>query len=262
MIATRKQFQKRTKTHQGIFMIHSNTKLTQSIASGATAIAVLAGVGMIAAPQAEAAQLTCTESSPCALSDLLDSSNFFVTEDKLFGDFSYIPTEGDVPEAQDILVYGKKVKNKISIVFDASSNPFTALFGTRAEALLSHKVTILDPNLHFKKLHLSFEAEGPFAGITETVFDANSPSFQPVAQLEVNAITAPFQLIDEDDVSELKLKSIRAEKDIELLGAGPTGARISIFRQSYTQDIPEPATVLGLLTVGGLGLVFKRKQAH
>ncbi|MDY6781612.1 MAG: PEP-CTERM sorting domain-containing protein [Cyanobacteriota bacterium] len=239
-------------------MTHLNNTLTKTFTSGATAMAILAGVGMTAAPQAEAAQLTCTASAPCMLSDFVGTDNFFVTGDKQFADFLYIPTEGNVPTADNIEVFGEKIGKVINIVFNGL---FLAEEGERAEAFLSHTTTILKPNTFFKEFDLSFNGQGPFAGITETVFDTNNPFPVPIAQLDVDTDNPPSSLFDIVDVSDLKLTSVRAEKDIELFGSGGS-ASISIFRQSYTQDVPEPASMLGLLAVGGLGLVLKRKQAN
>ena len=255
MITTRRQFQKRTKHHQGIDMTHFNSKLTQTFASGATAMAILAGVGMTAAPQAEAAQLTCTASSPCVLSDLL-GGNFFVTGDKKFADFIYFDTE-NAPTAGNITVFGEQTKKDIGIVFNGM---FTAQPDEGVEAFLSHTVEILNPNKTFTTIGLSMEAEGFFAGITETVFNPANPLPVPVAQLDVDTDIPPETLFDSEDISSLKLNKIRAEKDIELFGFDGETSRIFSLRQSYAQDIPEPTAMLGLFAVGGLGAALKRKQ--
>ncbi|MDY7013064.1 MAG: PEP-CTERM sorting domain-containing protein [Cyanobacteriota bacterium] len=235
--------------------------LTRNFVSGATAVTLLAGLGMAGAPQVEAAQLTCTASAPCMLSDFTGTDNFFVTADKFkFGDFGYVPAV-NAPEAEGIKVFGEKVGKKVSIVFEGLGEPlFEVGSGEFGEASLFHTVEILKPDGHFKDLHLSFEAEGVFAGITESVFDTNVNFPVTTALLEVNTFP-PASFVDVQDVSDLKLSKIRAEKDIELFGLDET-AKIFSFRQSYTHDIPEPATVLGLLTIGGLGFGLKRKSSR
>jgi hypothetical protein len=238
-------------------MTHLNRTLTQTFTSGATAIAIITGLGLVATPQAKAAQLTCTTSSPCVLSDFLGTGNFFVAGDKQFGNFEYTELQGNTPNANSIKVFGEVVDNVFSIGF---TGRFLARNGETTTASLTHTVDILKPNAYFETASLSANTQGPFAGITETIFDATTST--QVAQLEVNTNNIPTSLFDSEDISELKLKSIKVQKDFTLTGQGRT-ASFSIFRQSYTQvEIPEPASMLGLLTVGGLGVALKRKREN
>ncbi|MDY6781611.1 MAG: PEP-CTERM sorting domain-containing protein [Cyanobacteriota bacterium] len=238
-------------------MTHLHCTLTQTLTSGATAVVLLAGLGIAATPQAEAAQLSCTATSVCTLSELLEDDNFLVVGDKKFSDFDYSILGGNAPAPEEISVFGEISEGVFSIAF---TGLFLAEPGEQTNALLSHTVEILKPNARFKEVALSANPQGPFAGITEKVFDPNDVE---VAQLEVNTDNIPSTLFDMEDISELQLKKIRVEKELDLDGVGGNTASFSIFRQSYTQvDIPEPASVLGLLAVGGLGVALKRKRAE
>ncbi|MDY7013063.1 MAG: PEP-CTERM sorting domain-containing protein [Cyanobacteriota bacterium] len=255
MIFTSKYIAKGT---EGISMTHLHNTLTQTFASSATAVALLVGLGTVATPQAEAAELTCTMTSACSLSELLVDDNFFVVGDKKFGNFEYTPISGLETKAEDIRVFGEIKGDVFSAVFTGF---FLAEPGGTTTASLSNTVEILDPNFRFKEVALSGNTRGNTATIKETVFD--HPDGMEVADLQVDSTAAPGTLFDMEDVSEFKLKKIKVEKDIELVSEDGGVPSFSIFRQSYTQmDIPEPASALGILAAGGFGVALKRKRRN
>jgi hypothetical protein len=61
-------------------------------------------------------------------------------------------------------------------------------------------------------------------------------------------------------------KQLKVRKDIELMGFDhekmtiPEEVSFSILDQEFSQTVPEPGTILGLLAVGGLGLVSRFKK--
>jgi hypothetical protein len=224
-----------------VFQIKNN-QLTKNIVSGAAAIGVLAGVGIAAAP-AQASQL-----------EFDDGTDDFFAEVNPIDDNAF-----DVVFSPDGLATSFSATGQFEEFFPVtpalySLTPATGNFtytGVGDGTIGSPMEYTLDNNLVFaftNGVSLTLEAGSEFAG--EFDFDNGTPigvGFE-IDFDEGSFFTIPGEGIVPTTSFEMTFG------DIAESGGGEYGVVAS------KEVVPEPASILGLLAVGGLGLGLKRKK--
>ncbi|MDJ0746985.1 MAG: PEP-CTERM sorting domain-containing protein [Xenococcaceae cyanobacterium MO_167.B27] len=255
-----------------------NNKLTESILSGGTAIAVIAGIGIIATP-ARAGQLGWSDGT----SDFFDDVN---------------PVAGDIFS----VTFSPDSLGGLAAVFSASDE-FAPFFDTPELIALTPPptgnfefVTGLDPvdgifqefqyeltndlvfnfdtdgneNASGNEVLLTIGAGSTFQG----EFNENPPGGSNPLGVEFESLEIASVIVTTGDqtfslgnpnfpVDELTFQF----GDIPSQSGGEYNGLVSVTTRDFPQPnpqepttVPEPASILGLLAVGGLGVAMKRKK--
>ena len=243
----------------------------------AVAAATTAVLGAVAAP-ASASSLTGTEydcTAGCDLKTLIDNDGYFLVKDKWFGNFKYISQThiGDPLPSDPLPVGGLKITEDPL----GADGPGLILGGAmRADSfdvkdfLFGYDVHVHDPIKKITDIHLGFDAilKGTgVAAISENIFDITAdgltgPSLLPGGRpIEVDADANGGTFAAWADL-KTPVKWARVEKDIFYKGGRNGSATISIIHQRFSQSVPEPGAVVGLLAIGSLGIsqILKRHK--
>ena len=186
-----------------------------------------------------------------SLDDLVDSDNYFDSGDKRFDLFAYSAT-GDMPLADAI---------NITDYIDVDGNygieiqgGFVDLFGNGAsDALISFRVTALDPDMMISDAHLS--------GNTYAIGDAVMQVVETFLPNEDNKALSIYTVSPNPGnttrrvdgvVFENLYRSLLVQKDILALAQSEgSAASMSVLYQSFSQEIyivPEPSSIVFLLS--------------
>ena len=232
---------------------------------------ILSGVAVLGAATATVVGIAASPShAAVTLADLLAPGASFTVDDKLFTDFFFQPTEpagGCLPsfcgpvDAAAIMVgpattaYGPGLK-------------FTGLFfaqrGVMYDIALGYTVEVLDPHKWIRDIHMTVDGTMVGEGDLEIIETVRKPDDTVVGQCKVDNHTYAGLSCGMDLIG--LHKKLKVRKDIELMGFDhvdmmtPEEVSFSILDQEFSQTVPEPGTVLGLLAVGGLGLVSRFKK--
>lgn len=234
--------------------------LHQLVPAGVVALGtIFATAGsMLVAPSAQA-QITPVSCFIGGLDQLLMQSSVQCL-DKLFSNFTLVPSP---PTPLGVIA---------AINFTAAGN-FTFTLSTPTgtpgpgQVALGFDVEITDPNKFFDQVALDSDTDrGPGAGnvsvtkgvLIEEIFSGPIPGKvvavgDLITLLSLNgAPTPPKSILGATSISVT---------DTIVGGVGSTIFSVTdSFNQGEGEVVPEPASILGLLAVGGLGLSLKRKK--
>jgi hypothetical protein len=224
---------------------------TVSVAALVVAVLLLGAVSPVAA-----SSITCNDSF--VLDTLLDGGSV-TAGDKLFDLFTYSAT-GDMPDASNVNVtpivdadgnFGIRFQGGFVDVFDGSgpSDP-----GNPSDALITYRVTVLDPAFLIWNVHLSGNPavlgppgqESGLVGVSESFLPDD-----PLTDLAIFDIKPGSKLLTDFDFLVGPLRTLHVQKDIVAFAdAQGNAATISFVDQTFSQVvIPEPSTI-SLLVLG------------
>ncbi len=212
-------------------------------------------VGVAATP-ASAAQFN--------LGELISNNESFIVGDKMFSNFSCVKAGTGTPDTCDEINVLTLDDLNYGIQFQTG---FNATAGNFVDFLLGYDVMALDPNMWINDIELLFNGTVTFDGltnVTETVTNLD-PGVGPINDFlgQIVVTNPPEDLMTEADLL-YKTRKIHVSKDVFLSGGTNGTATISFIDQRFSQvreSVPEPASILGLLAFGSLGIALKRKKA-
>jgi hypothetical protein len=190
--------------------------------------------------------------------------------DKLFSDFSYLPT-GDMPSAAAITVTGVTIAGNYGIRF--SGGFVDNLGGGTSDALIGYSVEVTDPNFLITDAHLYSNldpASGIGGGTITEHFLAVNPPAPPVTPVQItnfNFVPGGSQLEDGTVFQPpgQGYKKISVTKDILLNAiAGPSlFVSLSQVDQTFSQTAVVPLPGAALAGMGLMSLIgFKKRQSR
>ena len=224
--------------------------LSKLAITGAVATTFTGG-SMLVAPSASAILLPPDQDSCDNQDTLADGTlNQWINQGSvLCGDklFTFSATD-IVPGANDILIFDEVTPTAYQLVYDFDPTNGDPSF------FLDYEVTIQDPDLGFSAYDVDTTVFGILPNdesleVTFTEVDNSNRQFVLESlggDLEVIGVTPESMMIEVSNVYNSN-------------GGGP----IDDFENSFDQapkTAPEPASILGLLVIGGLGLGLKRKK--
>ena len=165
-------------------------------------------------------------------------------------EFEFIATDIN-PQPLDELFFQEINPLEYQLVYDfdpGQTSPF--------DFFLDYQVTVTDPDFFFSAVDLDTTVEGfpPDTSLVTTYTPiAGNPAGDPV-ELQSNNGNFDIEFLSGQSTTLL----------VENIYDGVNGT-IDSFENSFEQEehtnmVPEPASILGLLTIGGLGLGLKRKK--
>ncbi len=226
-----------------------------TISSALLAIGAVAG---IAATPASAITFS--------LGELISSQQSFIVGDKMFSNFSCVKAGIGTPNVCDDINVNTLDDLDYGIQFQAD---FSAIAPNTVDFLLGFDVMVLDPDFWINDVELSFDSSTTGNGltnVTETVINldpSKGPIGAPLAQIGV-FVSENGQVLKDEAFLEFNTKKLRVAKDVILSGGTNGTASILTIDQRFSQkreNVPEPASTLGLLAFGFLGIALKRKKA-
>jgi hypothetical protein len=204
------------------------------------------------------------------LQEVIDAEGIQVG-DKLFDEWR-VAQGPNAPNASGISVSGFLDQNgDYGLRFNGG---WQALTNQIADTTIGFRVTATDPDMYIIANTLKIVAygadNGGSVGVTENVyeFDPVTTSSDSVADKfvyyvnETNKKTTDFQTFNDPDTGlPVMLKSVWVVKDVVATGGTGTGGigHLSEFTQSFTQAVPEPASIVLLLTGGAL-IIGRRRR--
>jgi hypothetical protein len=212
---------------------------------------------------AAASSIGCDDSF--LLSTLLTGGSVTVG-DKLFDQFGYVST-GDMPDASGVNVlpfvddngnFGLRFQGGFLDVFDGgAADP-----GSPSDALISYRVTVLDPAFLISDVNLAGNpaVHGPsgLIGVTETFLLDD-----PFVELSIFALEpGGLQQLVDGSLLTTPLKSLHVQKNIiAFADVEGSAATLSFIDQTFSQvAVPEPSTIsLLLLGLGAMAWRIRRR---
>lgn len=195
--------------------------------------------------------------------------------DKVFSNWVEI-FNPQVINPNDILVEGIfPNSNAPGIKFTATNNALTVGGGNNIDFTFDFRVTSLGEPIVDNELSLDqfLAFLDPVGGLAEIEIFENVGTSQGSSNLasksveyEEFGITPPGVVRDKrfDGAVFSPQQSIWVRKDLNIISGGINGVTgLNMFSQRFSQEpppIPEPSTVLGLLTISGIGLGLKKKK--
>lgn len=234
---------------------------------GVAAFAATAG-SILVAPSASAVDI-CFEgpiTPPPAPGAFGTLPNSVQCQDKLFSDIIFDPVF-DVSD-ETVIIQNDEVSGDLGTYLFEWEAPAGLEFGPGNSFDITYDVEITDPNFVFQAVDIDSLVD-VFSDIRfdkqVTVLEAKLPgSVGQVINLASVRGDADFVVIS--DLKATKLGIL----DTVAFGTGTPGpnsgglGEISGLENSFLQEehipVPEPTTILGLFSVGGLGLALKRKK--
>jgi len=221
-----------------------------------TSVVVLLVLAFLGAVSPAAAS-TITLADPLGLDGLLEDGSVTVG-DKLFDQFAYAST-GDMPDASDVNVipivdgdgnFGLRFQGGFVDLFDGGdSDP-----GSPSDALISYRVTVLDPLFLISDVHLAgnptvFGPDGEesgLIGVSETFVPDDPGTTLVIFDIKPGS----NQLMDWSLLAG-PLRTLHVQKDILAFADAPgNAATLSFVDQTFSQVlVPEPSTI-SLLALG------------
>jgi hypothetical protein len=235
---------------------------------------ILSGVAVLGAATATVVGITASPShAAVSLADLLVPGASFTVDDKIFTDFFFQPTQPGGAGCGTMGNLCGPVDPAAIMVGPATTAhgpglKFTGLFFAQAGVIydiaLGYTVEVLDPHKWIRDIHMTVDGIMVGEGDLEIMENVRKPDDTVVGQCKVNNHTLAGLSCGVDLIG--LHKKLKVTKDIELMGFDhvdmmiPDEVSFSILDQEFSQTVPEPGTILGLLTVGGLGLVSRFKK--
>jgi hypothetical protein len=230
-----------------------------------TVFAILAGLGILAS-QAQATVITngCAATNQfCNLSELFGGASIQVG-DKLFNNFSIFRQDGTkVVNFRNVQVIGIfQDTNAPGLEFISLNNELTAPNGGDIDFVFDFKVTTLGEPIVDNELILpvnGFNTQLPgTVEILEGLFD--SPSGNAFALKRVRSATdiLPPNLEARVEFEPRTMLFIRKTVRVDAREGGI--AELSRFQQRFSQQTPEPTSILSLLALGTLGAASTLKR--
>ena len=234
---------------------------------------ILSGVAVLGAATATVVGITASPSHAATLAELLQPGASFQVDDKIFTDFFFQPTQ---PGGAGCGVMGHlcgPVDPAAIMVGPATTAygpglKFTGLFFAQAGVIydiaLGYTVEVLDPHKWIRDIHMTVDGIMVGEGDLEIIETVRKPDDTVVGQCKVDNHTYAGLSCGMDLIG--LHKKLKVRKDIGLMGfdhvdmTTPEAVSFSILDQEFSQTVPEPGTILGLLAVGGLGLVSRFKK--
>ena len=133
------------------------------------------------------------------------------------------------------------------VVFDFIDTPGGAFLGGPAE--ITYDIGVLDPDFHIVATRVDSDVFGILDGGTTTV-EKSSDDFDTIISQNGG--------VDDTDISPSQ-QVLTVTDTFSTTGPGEINEASNEFLQVSTK-VPEPTTILGLLTVGALGLGIKWKK--
>jgi PEP-CTERM motif len=224
-------------------------KITKTFASGVTALAssllVVSSVSAQSFTDGNFAGFICSTTTignqGCSVT--YDS---VILDDKIFQNFVF--TNLNIGLDQVVIDFdGQDWSFEYDPVEDLSDGTYS----------IGYDVDITDPNQFFDLIQLdTVTSVFPSVTVTKTITDSNDNDF--IGDLE--SLNGSSESID---ISLFNTQHISVLDEIVVLTTGGGSAELEFLSNDFTQDthdVPEPGTILGLLTVGGLGLVSRFKK--
>lgn len=245
-----------------------HNKIANTFNSGAVALTVFTGFGIATSP-VQAQAVSCG-----TLFDLLDQNQTCQVGDKEFNNWTLfgnpdgvnlnnITVNGIFPDTNAPGLEFISVNNELSINTGSINLNFAFLVTSLGEPIVDNELLLVDA-----------AAVGDITGGTSTVLIEESVGTSlgsaDIAFKDAFIIARGGGLPPGVPPREEKLfdrtefapqQSIWISKNIFLEAEGVEGfASLDTFQQRFSQQTPEPTSVLGLLALGGLGLKLKCKK--
>lgn len=269
----------------------------QSAFAVACAVSATAALGVVASPAGAftLAPGATIFTAPVSLDKLVGTNNAFQVDDKIFHNFVFqvacqAPGTPGSDTCDDILDDPAPARpigplNPADITVSGSKNSLSPKSGPgltfndfwRADPgwgydlLLGFDVHVLDPDKQITDVHLGVVLDRPLDNgtimIGEKVTDIDTGlSLLDKGVLAVDNLSSTTDIGTEDWADLIyPVKKLRVLKDIQLLGVDDKTkvlekATFTGLKQEFSQTVPEPGTVTGLLAIGSLsvGAMLKR----
>ncbi len=235
--------------------------------SNSTISSVLLAIGAVAGIAATPASATTF-----SLGELISNNESFTVGDKLFSNFSCsiigIGTPSTCDEINVITLEDADFGIRFQGGFSATA-PNTVKFSLGYDVKASEEFLISDVEMLFNGAVLPSTSDGK-ASVTETVTNLDPLTILPLgAELAEITVTNPPPIGNISAMALLaeNVKKVHVQKEVELVGGTNGLATISFIDQRFSQvpdtriTTPEPASSLGLLAFGSLGIALRRKKA-
>jgi hypothetical protein len=229
-------------------------------------LAIAAAAQLLAAPSAEAAIIPAGQ--PVSLANLI-AGDTIVVGDKVFSNFSYTPTLGDMPAAANVTVSGSSMGDKVRL--QISGNFHDDPGGGVSDAGLSFDVDVTDPLRYIKGVRLlgtpTTIGDNAQVHIDEAVIVSLPPlpgkdNGLYIEKKVIGGVNSPFNqnsdsLTFQDTTGVIGFQHLTIIKNI-FADAGSfefNSARVTTFIQEFEQtEIPEPATLV-LAGLSGIAMI-------
>lgn len=198
---------------------------------------------------------TTVSAGSISLGELIDSNGSVQVGDKLFDDFGYDAT-GDMPDAADVNVVDRvDLDGNNGLRFQGAFFDFPG--GGGSNALITYRVTVLDPDRLISDAHLAGNPDvigGAGLMSVSEAFAPDAPNAMSIFEDANGAQNVDWTFFD------TPLRELHVEKRIVAFAEVGAVATMSFIDQTFSQiTIPEPAT-LSLLVFLGLGVVLMRRR--
>ena len=220
--------------------------LPQKLASvGVAAFATAGSILVASSANAALFEVGAPPNTLCSATSLVCSGSLddFIISPTIIGDkeFEYVDHTGLL--GGDDFLEVLRTGDDYELIYEFETTPEDILNFT-----FDYDVTVLDPN----------------RGIDRVDLDTTVLVFDPDEELvtDFNSTTLVSTAGDAVEEPLIPLSGFVEVRNTYTGVAGTPSTEIASFENSFEQNgtVPEPATILGLLAVGGLGLGLKRKK--
>ena len=211
----------------------TTNKLTKTFASGSLAIGVLAGSVFVATSASAASILTWQ--------DWVGGTPLTTGDKKV----TFVSESGFGAEALDEVSLTWTPDDEYFFLYDAKTIGAPAL--NTNSGSFTYTIEVIGSPDYIVGIDLDSTVTDNYGTVTETFAEI------PNTLVSVNGSEDP--VVGFEPITPKKLLTVTNTLSNPNLGEG-----LFDFQNSFHQSVPEPGTILGLLTVGGLGLVSRLKR--